>query len=557
MTDTNNETSEQVNLEGDFAALFEQSIKEISEGEIIEGTVVHITDDAVIIDLGYKSEGSININQCKDREGNLTVAVGDTVKALIERLGRDAGYVRLSKTKADQLKIWDKILESHDSGKVLNGKVVEQVKGGYHVDLEGLTAFLPNSQVDLIPIKDPSSIIDKSFDYKVLKYNRRKNNVIISRRAILEEARAELKDETLKNIHEGALVEGIVKNIEGYGAFIDLGGIDGLVHLSDISWKKVTHPSQVLEIGDTITVKVLKYNEEEGKIYLGLKQTTKDPWEDVTSNYPVGSNVVGKVVNITDYGAFIELSDSLEGLVHISEMSWTKLKHPTQKVNIGDEVNVQVLDVDNEKKRISLGMKQTDENPWDKIKDEHPVGSTVTGTVKSITDFGVFVGINEFIDGLIHVADISWKKVDHPSQKFKKGDEVTAIVTNIDTAKQRFSLSTKELETNPWDNVEEKYMAGHIVDGTVTSIADFGVFVELESGLEGLVHISDLNAGSSVQASDLKTGTSVEVEVLNINPNDKKIGLSIRAINPVESVETKAEEETAPEETTTEETSGE
>jgi len=520
----------------DFEKLFEAEIKELQEGDIIKGTVVEVTKDSVMIDIGYKSEGHVSIKEFTDENGVVDVKVGDVVKVLLERRENEHGYIVLSKTKADQLKIWDAIIEAHDENKPVEGMITQRIKGGFYVDINGVIAFLPGSQVDLKPVRNPDKLIGQSFDFRVLKYNRRKNNVIVSRRSLLEEEREEMRKTTLENIEEGALVEGYVKNITDYGAFIDLGGIDGLVHLTDLSWGKVTHPTQILNIGDKIVVKILKYNKEDGKISLGLKQTKEDPWLTVAARYPVGARVKGSVVNITDYGAFVELEAGLEGLIHISEMSWTKLKHPSQKLKVGEAVEVMVLDIDADAKRISLGLKQVEPNPWEDVENRYPKGTHIKGVVKNITDFGIFIGIEDGIDGLVHVSDLSWKKVKHPSEVFRKGDEVEAVVLNIDSDNKRFSLSTKLLEKNPWQGVEQRYKPGMIVEGAVTSVADFGAFVELEEGLEGLVHVSELSRGKQ-KGSDIEVGDHVEVEVLNVDPEDNKIGLSIRSIKKPEAKE--------------------
>jgi len=529
--------------ETNFEELFEAELKELQEGDIINGKVVQITRDAVMIDIGYKSEGQVPLREFLDSEGNPTVKVGDDVKVLLERREDDRGYIVLSKAKADQLKVWDDIEDSCSTGKPLKGTITERIKGGFYVDVKGITSFLPGSQVDLKPVRNPDKLVGQTFEFRVLKFNRRKNNVIVSRRSLLEEQREELKKATLETIHEGAVVEGTVKNITDYGAFIDLGGIDGLVHLTDMSWGKVAHPSQVLKIGDTVSVKILKYNQDDGKISLGIKQTKEDPWLTVAEKFPIGSRVAGTVVNITDYGAFVEVEEGLEGLVHISEMSWTKLKHPSQKLKVGDKVDVMVLDIDPAAKRISLGMKQVEPNPWEDVEQRYPKGTHIKGLVKNITDFGVFIGIEEGIDGLVHVSDLTWRKLKHPSEVFKKGQEVEAVVLNIDSANKRFSLSTKILEKNPWEGVEDRYKPGMIVDGKVTSVADFGAFVELEEGLEGLVHVSELSRGKK-KGSDINPGDIVEVEILNVDPEDNKIGLSIRTVKSSETQEAQEEEET-------------
>jgi small subunit ribosomal protein S1 len=513
----------------DFEELFETKMKELQEGDVIKGRVVEITQDSVMVDIGYKSEGHVPLREFVDKDGNPTIKVNDEIAVLLERRENEHGRIVLSKAKADQMKVWDDIVESYEKGRLLNGTITQRIKGGFYVDVCGITAFLPGSQVDLKPVRNPDKLIGQGFQFRVLKYNKRKNNVIVSRRCILEEEREVLKKTTLGSICEGAVVEGVVKNITDYGAFIDLGGIDGLVHLTDLSWGKVTHPSQVLKLGDKVAVKVLKLNKEDGKISLGVKQTREDPWQGVAARHPSGSRVKGRVVNITDYGAFVEIEQGLEGLVHISEMSWTKLKHPSQKLKVNDDVEVMVLDVDAPARRISLGMKQVEPNPWDDIDRRYARGSRVKGVVKNITDFGVFIGVEDGIDGLVHISDLTWRKIKHPSEIVRKGQEVEAVVLNIDGPARRFSLSVKLLEKNPWDGVEGRYKPGMIVDGRVTSVAEFGAFVELEAGLEGLVHVSELNRGKK-KGSDVRPGSVVEVEVLNVDPAENKIGLSIRSV---------------------------
>ncbi len=503
--------------------------KHFQEGDIVKGRVVEVTEDSVMVDIGYKSEGVAPVREFLDKDGVVTVKSGDDIMVMIERRDDD-GALMLSKAKADQLKIWDTITDSSEKGTPVEGTITQRVKGGFHVDLHGLTAFLPGSQVDLRPVKSHDSLVGKTFSFRVLKYDRRKNNVIVSRRALLEVERDLLRKETIAVIEEGKLMEGTVKNITDYGAFIDLGGIDGLVHLSDISWGKAAPVAQVLRVGDKVTVMVLKYSAADGKISLGIKQTKPDPWVSAAEKYRKGAKVTGKVVNITDYGAFIELEDGVEGLAHISEISWAKLKHPSQKLKAFDVVDAVVLDVDPQAKRISLGMKQLESNPWDTAAGRYPKGMRIKGVVKNITDFGVFIGIEDGIDGLAHISDLSWKKLKHPSELFRKGQEVEAVVVNVDSTARRFSLSTKFLEKNPWEAVEERYKPGMIVAGRVTSIAEFGAFVELEEGLEGLVHVSELSRGKK-KGTDVKVGDVVQVEVLNVDPEDNKIGLSIRSFS--------------------------
>jgi small subunit ribosomal protein S1 len=549
MNTTNDETEfTNESFESEFEKLYEESFKEPREGELVTGTIVKVTNDSVVVDIGCKSEGLVPLREFVGPDEKHTLEIGQELTVLLERWEDEMGYVVLSKIKADQLKIWDELIEIYDNDNTIDGEVVKCVKGGFHVDISGLIAFLPNSQADLRPVRDPETLLGSKLTFKVLKYNRRKNNVIISRRVLLEKERESVRKETLATMEEGLIVDGIVKNITDYGAFLDLGGVDGLVHLSDLSWGKVTHPSQIVKIGDTIKVKVLKFDKEENKISLGLKQTRQDPWQAAPENYPIGTKVHGKVVNLTDYGAFVEVEQGLEGLIHISEMSWTKIRHPSQKLKVGQEIDVVVLDMDTAAKRLSLGLKQVEVNPWDELADKYPAGSKVTGIVKNITDFGMFVGIEAGIDGLVHISDLSWKKVKNPSEVFKKGQEVEAIVLNIDKKNHRFSLSTKVLEKNPWDKVEDRYNPGMIIQGKITSVADFGAFVELEEGLEGLVHISELNRGQQ-KGTGVNIGDIIEVEILNVNPDEKKIGLSIRQIVETAKVNepTATEEEATPE----------
>jgi small subunit ribosomal protein S1 len=515
--------------ETDFEKLYEKSVRALQPGQVIQGTVVGITDATAIVDIGYKSEGHISLNELRDRDGNIPVKVGDELSVLLVSLEDEHGNIILSKKRADQMKIWEAMERSYEQGEAVEGTIVQRVKGGFHVEINGITAFLPNSQVDLRPVRNPEKLLGSKLEFRVLKYSKPKNNVVISRRVILEEGREKLKEETLAKLEVGTIVEGVVKNITDYGAFIDLGGIDGLVHLTELSWGKVSHPSQILKTGDTIRVEILKFNKEENKIFLGLKQTMPDPWQIVSEKYPIGSRVKGRVVNLTDYGAFVEIEGGLEGLIHISEMSWTKLRHPSQKLKVGDEVEVVVLDIDKEGRRMSLGLKQVELNPWEDLDKKYPKGSRIKGVVKNMTDFGVFVGVEEGIDGLVHISDLSWKKVNHPSELFTKGQEVEAIVLSVDKETQRFSLSTKLIEKNPWEALDERYKPGMILEGRVTSIADFGAFVEIEDGLEGLVHISELNRGKK-KGAEISEGARVEVEVMNVDPEEKKIGLSIRSI---------------------------
>ncbi len=511
--------------------LCKQSFKEPQEGELLRGRIVKVTGDSVIVDIGYKSEGIVPLEEFTTKNGEHNIEIGQEISVLLEKWEDELGYIVLSKKKADQIEVWDDIVKLYEEKKNVEGRIIKRVKGGFHVDVKGIVAFLPFSQFDLKPPKSPDSLVNKTFNFRIIKYTKKKNNmnVIVSRRIILEEERERLRRETLAKIHDGAVLEGTVKNITDYGAFIDLGGVDGLVHLSDLSWGKVRHPADVVRLGERIKVKVLKYDPESQKISLGLKQTKPDPWQKAREKYPPGTKIKGRVTNITDYGAFVEVEEGLEGLVHISEMSWTKIKHPSEKLKPGQEITVMVLDIDPPNKKLSLGLKQVEPNPWEELAKKYQKGSRIKGVVKNITDFGVFVGVEGGVDGLIHISDISWKKIKHPSEVFTPGQEIEAVVLNIDKDAKRFSLSTKLLEKNPWDMVDERYKPGMIVDGRVSGIADFGAFVEIEEGLEGLVHISELTRGKK-KGLPVSVGDRVRVEILNVNPEERKIGLSIREI---------------------------
>jgi small subunit ribosomal protein S1 len=513
----------------DFEKLYEKSIKKIKTGEIVKGKVINIAQGTAFVDIGYKSDGRISLKEFTDDDGNINLAIGDEVDLVLERIVDREGFAVLSKGKADQLKAWDDIEEACEKGKAINGKITRRVKGGFYVDIGGINTFLPSSHLDIKPVKSPDEFVGTTCEFRVLKFDKDRNrsNIIVSRRALLEKDREVQRRDTLSKIKEGGIIAGTVKNITDYGAFIDLGGVDGLLHITDISWGKVIHPSAILKPGDEVDLMVLKYDEKEGKISLGLKQTKPDPWTTVLEKYPVGSKTFGKVVNIVDYGAFVELEEGLEGLVHVSEMSWTKIRHPSQKLKVGDRAEIVVLGVEPENRRISLGLKQLEVNPWDIIEEKYPKGSKIKGIIKNITDFGVFVGIEDGIDGLVHVSDLSWKKVKHPSELFEKGQEVEAVVLNIDKVNERFSLSIKQLEKDPWSEIEEKYKPGMVVTGKVTGMADFGAFVELEKGVEGLIHISELSREKK-KGIEIQTGSLIEMEILNIDPEEKKIGLSIR-----------------------------
>ncbi|MBX2993980.1 MAG: 30S ribosomal protein S1 [Bdellovibrionaceae bacterium] len=524
---------------GDFEKLFSESMKEqdFKVGDIVTGKVVEVQSDYVLVDINYKSEGLIPINEFRVVDGVRSVKPGDTVEVLIDRIENENGMIGLSKNKADMMRAWNDISKAAENEEVIEGTVIAKVKGGLSVDI-GVTAFLPGSQIDLRPVRNMDIYIGKKYKFKVIKFNKKRGNIVLSRRALLEEERETLRTQTLDQIKEGSVVTGLVKNITDYGAFIDLGGMDGLLHITDMSWGRIKHPSEMINVGDEIQVKVLKFDNEKERVSLGLKQLQPDPWETVKAAFPVSAKLKGKVVSLAEYGAFVELADGVEGLIHVSEMSWTKrVKHPSQVVNVGDEVEVQVLEVDTENRRISLGMKQLQANPWVEMKEAYPPGTIIEGEVKSVTDFGVFIGVEDGIDGLVHISDFSWtKRVNHPSEMFAKGQKVRAVVLGVDIENERFSLGVKQLEGDPWHNIESKYQVGTQHDVKVTKIADFGVFVELEADIEGLIHISELSVDRVNKVEDVvKVGDSVRAEVISIDKDARKIGLSAKLVKLRES----------------------
>ena len=511
-----------------FQEILESSMKDLKEGEIVQGEVIQITSDNVVVDVGYKSEGRIPLSQFQNKEGTTTVKVGDSVQVFLEQWEDDDGEIVLSKDKADQLRVWEEINKVLEKDGVIEGKVSAVIKGGLYVDI-GVEAFLPGSQVDLHPIRDLASLIGQTFKFKVLKFNKRRGNIVLSRRALLEKEREELRKETVVNLKEGQIVEGIIKNITDYGLFVDLGGIDGLLHITDISWGRVTNPSEMFKIGEQIKVKIISFDRENERVSLGYKQIKPDPWEEAEQKYPIGARVQGKIVNITNYGAFIELEEGIEGLIHISEMSWIKkVRHPSQLLSIGDLVEAMVLDLDVPRKRISLSLKQLEPNPWVIMEEKYPPGTVIEGKVKNITDFGIFFGFDEGIDSLVHISDISWtQKIKHPSELYKKGQEVQAVVLSIDKENERFSLGIKQLEKDPWDGIAERYQPKQKITGTITNLTSFGVFLELGEGIEGLIHISEMG---DVKVDSCKPGEELSAVITNIDKKGRKISLSIKEL---------------------------
>jgi small subunit ribosomal protein S1 len=512
--------------------LYEESFKRFAEGELVTGRIISIDKDHVLVDIGYKSEGQVRIQEFLDQNGNVTAKVGDTIEVMVEWWDDEDERVLLSKDKASNIKVWESIKKSYDEEGTVKGTITNRVKGGFSVDI-GVPGFLPGSQADLRPIRNLDDLVGKEYDFKILKYNRKRSNIVLSRRAILEKELEEKRAATLATIHEGKVVEGTVKNITEYGVFVDLGGVDGLLHITDISWGRVKHPSELFSIGDPIKVKILNLDLENERVSLGMKQLNEDPWNAASEKYPVGSRVIGRVVSLTDYGAFIELEEGIEGLIHVSEMSWTrKVRHPSKVVSVGDEVEAVVLDIKPENRRISMGMKQVVPNPWDVISEKYPIGTTIEGKIKNITDFGLFIGIDEGIDGLVHISDISWtRRIKHPSELYKKGDVVQAIVLDIEKENERFSLGIKQLQDDPWASVSERYEVGKEITGTVTNLTDFGIFVELEEGIEGLVHVSEISKEKiKTPTEKFKIGDIISARVMNINTDERRIGLSIKRL---------------------------
>ena len=530
--------SEDDDLDGDqqsseFAALYTESLKERPERDkIIEGTVVRIDQETVLVDIGLKSEGHVPVAEFLDASGQVNVQIGEKIRVLMTRQDGKKGYV-LSKKKADYLSAWDKIGDAGQEGGIIEGTITAKVNGGFTVDV-GIQAFLPASQVDIRPSSDTDSYIGLKGRFKVIKINQRRDNIVLSRRAVLEDERSSVRDVTLATLEEGQIVEGTIKNVTDYGAFVDLGGVDGLLHVSDLSWGRVGKPSDVLKPGQQVKAKVLKFDRTKGKISLGIKQTLADPWLEVPGKFPIGERVRGRVVSLMEYGAFVELEAGVEGLIHVSEMSWTKrVRRAADILNVGDEVETIVLGIDMGNRKISLGLKQVSENPWATIAEKYPAGTKIEGQIKNMTDFGMFIGIEDGIDGLVHVSDMSWtKRIKHPGDVYEKGQLVLAVVLKVDIENERLSLGIKQLEPDPWTLAPEKYRAGTLVTGKVTSQTDFGVFVELEEGIEGLIHVSELSREKVASAKEFATiGDQLEAVVLSCDPKERRISLSIKSKN--------------------------
>ncbi len=517
----------------DFAALLEEQddfTPTVRENEITPGKILEVGDDYVLVDIGFKSEGRIDISEFTDEFGKVGVKAGDVVDVLLEAREDDSGQCVLSKERADKMKVWEIISTKADDDKLVRGVITNRVKGGLQVDI-GVKAFLPGSQVELRPTRNLDKYLGQEYAFKIIKFNKQRGNIVLSRRSLLETERAELKRKTLQKLKAGAVIDGIVKNLTDYGAFVDLGGIDGLLHITDMSWGRVAHPTELFNVGDEIQVKVLKFSPESERVSLGYKQLTPDPWEGAEDRYPDGIHVLGRVVSLIDYGAFVELEEGIEGLVHISEMSWTRrIKHPNRVVSEGEIIRCVVLNLDTDAKKVSLGIKQIEPNPWTLLEDRYPVGTRILGKIRNITDFGLFVGIEEGIDGLVHISDISWtQKIRHPSSIYEPGQEVEAVVLNIDVDNERFSLGIKQLDSDPWETLPQRYPPGKIINATITKLTDFGAFAEVEEGIEGLIHISELASERIEEPAEVvKVGEEHKVEVISVDPKERKIALSIK-----------------------------
>lgn len=536
-TQTTTETMEDL-MDMDFESQLENYLNsdfgDIEEGVIVSGEVVKIDDTYILVDVNFKSEGQIPLDEFMEN-GRVAVKVGDTVDVYVVRKNEREGSIVLSRDKAKRMQVLDELEKLLDSGDVVVGRIVRRIKGGYVVEIKGIEAFLPGSHVDLRPVPDMDALVNQDFEFRVLKINRRRSNVIVSRRVLLEEDRDRKRGELLTTLIEGQSVLGIVKNITEYGVFIDLGGLDGLLHITDMSWKRIKHPKEMVQLGDELNLKVLSFDQDAKKVSLGLKQLVQDPWANISEKYPEGFKLSGKVTNLVDYGAFVELEAGVEGLVHISEMSWTrKLRHPSQMVRPGDEVDVIILGVDVDRKRISLGMKQVAPNPWDLVAEKYPEGTILEASVKNITEFGLFIGIEDGIDGLIHVSDLSWtKKIRHPNELYKVGDVVRAKVLTVDKENEKFTLGIKQLADDPWLDVPNRYPVGTLLTGTITNITDFGLFVEVEEGIEGLVHVSEMSKKKIKSPKEaFNEGDPIEAKVIHVSADERRLGLSLKQQEP-------------------------
>ena len=512
-------------------AMYDSTFRNINEGDVVKGTVLKVSASEVIVDVGYKSEGMISIAEFLDENGQVTVRPGDSVDVLLEHTEDREGHIVLSREKAEKMKIWDEVEKAYNERSVVIGRVIERIKGGLAVDI-GVRAFLPGSQIDVRPVRNLDALKGQELRMRVIKANKKRGNIVLSRKVLVEEENAEKKKKTLATLAEGQVMRGVVKNITEYGAFVDLGGIDGLLHVTDMSWGRTPHPSELVKVNDELDVIVLKFDPATERVSLGYKQLHADPWESAAERYPVGQRIRGKVVSLTDYGAFIELEPGVEGLIHVSEMSWSKrVKHPSKLLTIGDMVESVVLGVDAEARRISLGLKQIEANPWHDLAERYPIGARITGKVRNLTEFGAFVEVEEGIDGLIHVSDMSWsKRIGHPSDVLKKGDSVETMVLNVDPDNQRLSLGLKQLTTDIWDDFFANNKVGDIVEGKVVRVTNFGAFVELAEGIEGLIHVSEFDAAQGETETEVVVDRTIKMRIIKLSPTERKIGLSVRAL---------------------------
>ncbi|PYQ49344.1 MAG: 30S ribosomal protein S1, partial [Acidobacteria bacterium] len=521
---------------GELLDMYEKRMSNFAEGDIVRGKVLKVTPSEAVIDIGYKSEGLLPIGEVTGYDNVVSVKPGDEIDVFLERLEDPSGYVILSREKAERMMVWDRIEAAYKADQAISGRVVDRVKGGLSVDVGGIKAFLPGSLIDTKPVKNLDSLRGHEYKFKIVSFDKKRSNVVLSRRAVVEVEHQQQKQATFDRLQEGQTTHGVVKNITDYGVFVDLGGVDGLLHITDISWGRVNHPSEYFNVGDEIEVVVLKFDPQAGRVSLGYKQKTPDPWLDVVQRYPLGIKVRGKVVSLTDYGAFVELEEGVEGLIHVSEMSWTKkVRNPSKILSVGEEVEAVVSDVNVANRRISLSLKALEQNPWDTAAERYPIGSVITGKVRNLTDFGAFVELEEGIDGLIHISDMSWnRRLKHPNEVLKKGDTVQARVINVDPESQRLSLSIKEFLPNEWDNFAKAHNVGEAIVGTISKITDFGLFIRLTEGVEGLAHVSEIQRDpKSKLDKTFKVGDPIRTRVIKIDPVERKIGLSTRDVEPL------------------------
>jgi len=529
--------------------MYDRKMSNFAEGDIIRGRVLKVLGAEVVIDIGYKSEGVLPVHEVTGYDGKITVKPGDELDVFIERLENNSGYIVLSREKAERMLVWDRIEAAFKADEPISGRVIERVKGGLAVDVGGVKAFLPGSLIDTKPVKNLDALRGHEYKFKIVSFDKKRNNVVLSRRAIVEVEQAAAKADTFSRLQEGQHTHGVVKNITDYGVFVDLGGVDGLLHITDVSWGRVNHPSEYFNVGDEIEVVVLKFDPAAERVSLGYKQKSQDPWTDVVQRYPLGSKVHGRVVSLTDYGAFIELEEGVEGLIHVSEMSWTKkVRNPSKLLAMGTEVDAVVTDVNVQNRRISLSLKALEQNPWDTIAERYPIGAVVTGKVRNLTDFGAFVEVEDGIDGLIHISDMSWnRRLKHPNEVLKKGDGVQARVISVDGENQRLSLSIKEFLPNEWDNFAKSHNVGDELIGTIAKITDFGLFIRVAEGVEGLAHISEISRDPKAKLDKtFHVGEVVRTRIIKIDWTDKKIGLSTRDVEPLTEDEIAQHEQSAP-----------